>query len=222
MNPEITPTLIMIMISCVAIIGAINSRGTAKTVLSYLLAFICLAITTFCITQHVMALSQNRNSMLAHEAEKIMESKLEKIEEAQMARQDALERNNSSKENSAYKETTLDLVTKVKRLNYNISVFNLEMSSDEEYEEQRNKASYYLGGIRQHKSKLKSMDIPDEMKSAHETVIRAVDVSLYAASQLRRYFNAEDSAEEAETEKIFKSKARQAAGLLDKALQTLQ
>ena len=55
------------------------------------------------------------------------------------------------------------------------------------------------------------------MKTIHETIVRAADVMSYACSKLKRYYNAEDSNEELELSKIFKSKNRQATGLLKRA-----
>ena len=57
--------LLAVMITCAAFVGAINSRGITRMILSYVLATACLGISGFKIAQHAMASSKQRNMELA-------------------------------------------------------------------------------------------------------------------------------------------------------------
>jgi len=76
MNPEFNFILMTVMITCVAFVGATNSKGTSKMVVSYILAFVCLAVTAFSVSQYLVATSKKRASEIAGETGKIIGEKL--------------------------------------------------------------------------------------------------------------------------------------------------
>jgi hypothetical protein len=214
MNTEMNLILLSIMITCAAFIGAVNSKGASRMIVSYILAFVCLAITAFKTTQYTMSLSIERDKKITAELGKTIENKLEMIEEKEGIV--------NQEEVNKYMKDVGSLVYKMKQITGKLSRFQLEADTDDEYEELQNKASYYLGEVKRYKSQVASLTAPSGMESIHEVVTKASDNLVYACSKLRRYFNAEDSQEELELSRIFRSKNNQAASLLNQAATDLQ
>ena len=64
MNGDINSIAFMVLITCTALIGAVNSRGTGKMVVSYILAFVCLALTAFSTTRYFSNAQQEKTQQL--------------------------------------------------------------------------------------------------------------------------------------------------------------
>ncbi|MFC1586641.1 hypothetical protein ACFL5V_13930, partial [Fibrobacterota bacterium] len=130
MNPDLNFILLTIMVTCAAFVGAANARGTNRTVVSYILSFICLAITSFYIAQYFVSASRERASQIAGEAGKILEDKLEEME----AKLDDDKEAQNQAEIDKYNDLAGALVYKMKQLSGRISNLNLEADTDEQYE----------------------------------------------------------------------------------------
>jgi hypothetical protein len=215
MDTETTSVFLMVMVTCAAFVGAVNSRGTAKLVVSYLLAFICLAGSVFSITKYAVSASQQKASQLADEASQLIEEKLEKIEE--MAEAEKMEEAEQEKQEliNDYKRKAGEILSKAQHASRVMAGFKLEASSDEEYENLSRKASYFIGETRRLKAEVNKLRPPAGMESSHETLKKGVELLLFTSTKLKRFFNAENSEEELAMERLFRNKNRQAASLLN-------
>ncbi len=227
MNIHANYLILMILITCSAFIGAINSRGTAKMIISYILAFVCLASTAFYVTQYAMEASQKRTAALTMNAQSI-ENKLDALEEKELALEEERKRAESESESEAaseveaYKNSVISILTSARSISGQLVSFKVEAESDEEYETLQGKAVSYHSQAGQLKRKASALKAPDELRAGHEALMSGLDYLISSAHNLRSYYKAEDSAEEYELSSAFRSKARKAHSLLGRAQTSLQ
>ncbi len=226
MNQEIYSLGIMLFISCAALIGAINSRGTVKMVFSYLLAFICLAGTGFLIGQYVSNMSQAK-AFKFEESNKALEQKVEEMqqtleetmkEEAEQSAQEAAK----AKAIADYKKEAYSVLLKGQKVASRLTGYKLVVGSDSEYEEAVKKANYYLAESRRILKEAKALTAPEDMAKAQENFLKGLETLATATSRMRRYYTAENSQEEQDIANIFKYKIQQAKDILSQSEQELQ
>ena len=119
MNSELNLIFLAVMITCAAFVGAVNSKGTSKMIISYILAFVCLAVSGFKITKYATSATRERNLQIAEEVGKKIEDKLEILEEKEAGLKDEEQNELIAK----YKREAGKLVENMKRLNGRISNF---------------------------------------------------------------------------------------------------
>lgn len=213
MTLDINFVLLTVMVTCVAFVGAANAKGSARMLVSYLLAFVCLAITAFYLSQHIAAASKQRTSEIAGEIKEEL-IKMESDEDLLEDSEEELERQEKQKELEDYKKQANEILVKIREINQKVSRFRLETDTDDQYERQSGLASFYLGEMSRHKKTVQSLIAPEEMRTVHEKLVEAANTQQYACSKLKRYFHAEDSSEELQVSRVYKSKNSQAASLL--------
>jgi lipopolysaccharide export LptBFGC system permease protein LptF len=213
MTLDINFVLLTVMVTCIAFVGAVNAKGSTKMLVSYLLAFICLAITAFYLSQHIAAASKQRTSQIAGEIKEEL-IKMETDEDLLEDSEEELEKQEKQKELEDYKKQANEILVKIREINQKVSRFRLETDTDDEYERQSGQASFYLGEISRHKKTVQSLIAPEEMRTVHEKLVEAANTQQYTCSKLKRYFNAEDSSEERQVSRVYRSKNSQAASLL--------
>jgi len=229
MNNELTIVMIMILISCVALIGAINSRGTGKLVVSYLLAFVCLALTAFNATQYFAQANQQKNQAMVQNMQQVMEQTAEakieaKAEAMALAQAEAQAEAEAAKDTEAeneYKSKAQSLAKKAYNLSVRLDGYKVVAATDEEYEELVKKANYYLGETRNYNQILQRLSVPSSLKASHKNLQAGVSLLASATSALRRYYKAEDQNEEKALEQTFRSQNSKAKNLLASAQSNL-
>jgi lipopolysaccharide export LptBFGC system permease protein LptF len=212
MTLDINFVLLTVMVSCVAFVGAANAKGTARLLVSYLLAFVCLAITAFYLSQYIASASQKRAKEIAGEAGKIIEEKLEEIE----LKEEEIEEDEDQIAIDDYKSKANGVLDKINDINQKLSHFRAEAETDADYEAKSGQASFYLGEANRYKEEVRSLIAPEAMRTVHESLMKAAEMQHSACARLKRYYNAEDASEETQMARLYRSTNRQAASLISR------
>ena len=187
---------LMVLASCVSLIGAINARGTTRMILSYMLSFVCIAVSVFFVTQYVMAIPEKLVTQIKDEAQKIREEKAELEEEMENAAEvEAMERE-KAQQKKAYRDAANPLLDQLRRLNASVGSFDLKSSNDAEYTEKRSRSAALSGQAAGLNKKVKNLEAPEFMSSTQKNLEELAQLQLSACSNLARYYKAENAEEE--------------------------
>ncbi len=209
---------VLASVTLTAFIGAVNARGPARMVISYLLAIICFCISVFHFTQYFVVPEevqemnpQVKNVVpapsLALPAPDLAESAQEDTQsEAQsQAVAQYLGAARGVANAGAALATTLS----------GLALDAVEDLSDEEYERLQNNAGNSLNSARKIKNDFASLgNPPPQYSSAHQTLDQGLSGLVSACSNLDRFFHAEDKSEEAQRKTAFRSGIQQALAQL--------
>ncbi len=202
MNSEILQLTLLFAVTCTAFIGAINSRGQARVVLSYALAILTMCATVFQTSQYLVAGSspvQPEEALVVtpppSQPPSVSAPIIPQIDTAALV---------ASKNQVALGESKTDLkgvLVVAQRISRNLSGLNLGVVadiSDEEYEALQNKTVGYLSEARQVKEKLAPLlaKSPEALKGTADYLSKGVESLVTAAYNAERFFKAENDTEE--------------------------
>ncbi len=204
MNTEILELTLLFAVTCTAFIGAINSRGQTRVVLSYFLAILTLCATVFQTSQYLVSRSgsvQPEQAVVVAPPPPppppppVSAPLVPKVDTAALS---------ASKNQVALGESKTELkgiLTVAQRISRNLSGLNLGVVadiSDEEYEGLQNKTVGYLSEARQVKEKLAPLlaKSPEALKGTADYLSKGVESLVTAAYNAERFFKAENDTEE--------------------------
>ncbi len=204
MNSEILQLTLLFVVTCTAFIGAINSRGQARVVLSYALAILTLCATVFQTSRYLVAglsPAQTEQAVIVTPPPPppplptVSAPIVPKVDTAALV---------ASKNQVALGESKTDLkgvLVVAQRVSRNLSGLNLGVVadiSDEEYEALQNKTVGYLSEARQVKEKLAPLlaKSPEALKGTADYLSKGVESLVTAAYNAERFFKAENDTEE--------------------------
>ncbi len=210
MSTEILLLIILIGITLLGYMIAINSKGPTKLSISYLLATVLLAGTVFAIVQHV-----NYGEDRMHQ---------QRLEQIELERQRAEELAHSNEQSLIENRKKMDAAGKINEIinqgtGYASSMMNVDMRD----------FSVELDGLMGRANAMKNkvatlVNSFENMKKESAlfpgcipTLNKALSNLADAAKYYRLYFTAEDSAQEELRERTMRQKARQAYDLFKKA-----
>jgi hypothetical protein len=224
MNTEILQLTLLFAVTCTAFIGALNSRGQARVVLSYALAILTLCATVFQTSQYLVSRS---SSALPEEALVVLPPPLPPPppEPAPIVPQVDTAALEASKIQVAIGESKTELkgvLAVARRVGRNLTALNLGVVadvSDEEYESLQNKTVGYLSEARQVKEKLAPLlaKVPEPLKETADNLSKGVEALVTAAYNAERFFKAENDTEEKAHLSAFRRGNQVAAGFFKKS-----
>ncbi len=223
----------MYMMTLVAFIGAINARGTARTVVSYFLAVFCLCASAFhtareLVSPRVISASPNA-SLPAPQASPAPMTQSVSTEESPAGAAHATS-NAEAVAADAAREAYIDEANAVlasalelTRTMASIQLTNLVELGEAEYEALQSRAVSAVAQARRIRSNFSSLkSAPASLESTHRTASQGIESLMSSAIQLERFFKAENREEEEQRRQAFRSGNQQAIALLNRATGTMR
>lgn len=234
MSTEFPWIVCYILITCVAFIGAINSKGPVRSGLSYFLAVLCLVLSGYQSFRLGVQVQNKVSEANELESGNKIEEKLDAIEslEQNLALQKQEELKNQQLQEaeiqknqeavSLYKNKALNFLVKAKGLNQKLLAHKLVADDDTEYDALVQKASFFLTESQDLKRATEKLIPPKGMELAQDLIVNSVDAMVLATTQLRKFYTAESPDEELALTNVYQQKIKQASSLIARAEQSVQ
>jgi len=208
-----------------AYVTAINSKGTVRIVLSYILASLVLLITVFCIMKH-----SSSQELAEKEAEKVRQKAQyeEQLRQAELQRQAEENARLAAESNQAasgieaqkqYKDALLSIVNSgagVARAILGVDVEN-ENADMDALLSKSNSLKIQANSL---KTKLSDLTAPEGTQTLDEgrkNAEKGLQLLAASANAFNLFFKAEDENEEDERFDLYRQNAKAASGALSKA-----
>jgi|GEM_PF-4740151 len=219
--------LILSALTLLAISQAINAKGHIRIILSSALALLVLGLTLYQATLGLVNKSLNTLEESSRSEQK-PPSDFETQGDFSTAQNDSQSTESDStlfpqngpqsqQELTDYINMASALILDAKAIGQKLSSHKVVPDNDEEYEVLLQKSSFYLTESQKIKRTFLKLKPLSKTKLAHETLSSALDNLVLATGKLRKFYSAENSAEELAASDIFRNKYKQALSQLDEA-----
>jgi hypothetical protein len=234
MKTDLLLLTLLYALAFTAFIGAINSRGQIRILLSYFLAILTLCAAVFHTSQYLVRGSFPGSSTLGQGEEAMVVTPpafpSSMPEPAPISApapitppidSSALALSNNQVAIGESKHELKGLLEVARRISKNLTALNLGSVaevSDEEYEALQNKTVGFLSEARKTKEKLLPVvaGAPESVKATAETLSKGVESLVVAAFNAERFFKAENDTEEKAHLAAFRKGNQNALALLKK------
>jgi hypothetical protein len=204
MKSDLLLLTLLYAVACTAFIGAINSRGPARVVMSYFLAILTLCAAVFHTSQFIVSGSSDSQSedavvvtppLPAFPTPAVSSPIVTPVDTLALAPsvdQVAI---------GAAKNELRSILAIGNRISASLASLNLggvADISDEEYESLQNKTVGFLSEARRNKEKLAPIltKLPESLKPAGEDLSKAIEALVTASYNAERFFKSENDTEE--------------------------
>jgi hypothetical protein len=217
MPVEIYLVILMFSITLAALISAINARGTAKIVLSYIFASLVLLASVY-----VLLTFMTDKELAAKEAEKLKYEEQLKLaeEEARLAN----EQNASVEGEKKYKADLMSIVNSGSDIARAVLSVNVE-DEDVDFDVLVGRSASLKGQAYRLKKDFEDTKAPKDVKGfddARRDIEKAIKNLTVAGNYFNLYFKAEDEEEEDERYDIYRANANAARSNFSRASNKLE
>jgi len=222
MELQVYLLILMSAVTLAAFTSAVNSRGTSRVVLSYILASLALILTVFCVMKYM-----SDQELAVKEAEKVKyEEQLRLAELQRQAEEEARLASGQAADVEGEKKCKAELVSitgsgsSIARTILSVDVEN----ENADYDGLLARSAGLKGQAFELKRKLGELQIPAgsaKLTEAKQVVEKALQNLTVAANYFNLYFKAEDEDEEDERYDLYKQNAKAAVSNFNKASEQL-
>lgn len=226
MQLELLLLTLLYVVAAAAFVGAINSHGPARVVLSYLLAILCLCAAVFHTSQY-LAVGPSGYSRLDSppafsEPSSVPADQGVVLAPPAMPDTQALADSRHAAALAEARNEMRQVQESAERILRNLGSLNLAGVadvSDEEYEALQNRAVGYLTEARRARERLQAVTAkaPPGLGETQETLVRGMENLVAAAYNAERFFKSENDTEEKERLANYRRGSQAASAALNKA-----
>lgn len=222
MEIQVYLLILMAAVTLSAFVSAVNSRGTARVVLSYIFAGLTLLLTVFSVLKYM-----SDQELAQKEAEKAKYE--EQLRQAELQRQAEEEARLAASQNSGVegeKKCKVDLVS-IAGNGSSIAraILNVDVEDEKaDYDALLARSSSLKGQAFELKRKLGEVQVPagnTALEDGKKAVEKGLNSLTVAANYFNLYFKAEDEDEEDERYDLYKQNAKAAVSGFTKASELL-
>ncbi|MFP4522096.1 MAG: hypothetical protein ACLFQK_08130, partial [Fibrobacterota bacterium] len=197
------------------LISAVNSRGTAKMVISYILASVLIIASVFVTVDHYVGLKGSA----AEQARLAAEQERQKI----LAEQKAKEMEEKAEEIDEFKEKALEISEKANKIARSIAYFNPDRITDEQWDLSERSSRGYISMARAYKKEAGELEnVGESTREILEKLNESLDMLSRAASSHKSYFMSESESQEWSRRKAAKDAAITAKNGFEKVIESCQ
>lgn len=217
MTTEIYIIIVLFAVSLTAFVGAINARGTARMVLSYILAAFTLLASVFCLLTYM-----SEKQLAAKEAEKVKYEEQLRLaeEEAKLA----AEQQAAVETEKGYKAALTSAISKGSNIARAILSIDVD-DEDADFDALMGRSGSLrrqASSLRKETGELKPPEGVTKFDDGRKLIDKALKNLAVAANYFNLYFKAEDEDEEDERYDIYRANAAAARSNFRKAADKLK
>lgn len=216
MKTDLLLLTLLYAVACTAFIGAINSRGPARVVLSWFLAILTLCAAVFHTSQMLAGEAAKDEVVVAPPPEPVRPP--EPVPpQPDTAAINASQREAAIAESRNELKGVLETARRTLRGLASLNLAGVADISDEEYEAMQNRAIGYLSQARKDKDGLDAIKAPPQLRDAVDALSKGVESMVSAAYNAERFFKAENDTEEKQHSAAFRRGMQEAGAAFRKA-----